>query len=88
MKPTFGKRCLLSKIAGAIPALALAAFSLAGCAGSEPVKTPAAGESQPLITLSENMPTADMTNLKTPPRVAAGLRRAFSQARIRHSPPG
>jgi len=73
MKPTFGKRCLLSKIAGAIPALALAAFSLAGCAGSEPVKTPAAGESQPLITLSENMPTADMTNLKTPPRVAAGL---------------
>jgi hypothetical protein len=73
MKPQFGKRSLLSKIAGVIPVLALVAFNLTGCAGSEPGSPPAGGEAQPLITLSENMPAADMTNLKTRPRVATGL---------------
>lgn len=56
-----------------IPALALISISLAGCAGSEPVPPPAGGQAQPLIILSENMPTADMTNLKAPPGVATGL---------------
>lgn len=73
MKPKLGKRCLLSGIAGVMPVVLLIVISLAGCAGSEPAKTPAEGPPQPLITLSENMPQADKSNLKTPPRVATGL---------------
>ena len=56
-----------------MPVLVLIAFSLAGCAGSDPVITPTEGEPQPLITLSENMPPADKANLKTPPWIASGL---------------
>ena len=73
MKKHQGKQRLLFGIAGFLPALMLVALSLVGCAGSEPVKTPPEGEPQPLITLSENMPTADATNLKLPPRLLTGL---------------
>ncbi len=73
MKPKPGRQCLLSGIAGVMTALALVALGLAGCAGSEPVITPTEAEPQPLIILSENMPTADTSKLKKPPRVATGL---------------
>lgn len=56
-----------------IPALVLIAFILAGCTGSEPMKTQSQGEAQPLITLSENMPTAGKINLQQPPKVVTGL---------------
>ena len=64
---------MLFGIAGVLPALILMVFSMAGCAGSEPMKTPEEGETQPQITLSENMPTADKSQLKKPPLLVTGL---------------
>ena len=68
-----GKKRLLFGFAGLLPALILVVLGLAGCAGSEPVKTQPQGEPQPLITLSANMPSADTTLLKQPPRLVTGL---------------
>jgi len=79
MKKNQGKRCLLCGIAGLLPALILIVFSLAGCAGSEPMKTPQEGEAQPLITLSDNMPTADKSQLQKPPILVTGLSPLNSQ---------
>lgn len=73
MRKNQSKRSLCFGGAGLFAALILIVVSLAGCAGSEPVKTPTAGEQQPLITLSENMPAADKTQLLQPPRVVTGL---------------
>ena len=73
MKKNQGKRRLLFGIDGLFPALILIVLSLAGCAGSEPMKTPTEAEPQPLIILSENMPTADKAKLQEPPRVVTGL---------------
>jgi hypothetical protein len=73
MKKTQGKRCLLFGIAGLLAALVLIVFSLAGCAGSEPMKKTQEGEPQPQITLSKNMPTADTAQLQKPPILVTGL---------------
>ena len=73
MKKNQGMRRLLFGIAGLLPALVLIVFSLAGCAGSEPMKTPREGKPQPQITLSENMPTADKSLLDKPPILVTGL---------------
>ena len=73
MKKNQGKRRLLFGISGLLPALILMVFSMAGCAGSEPTETPREGETQPQITLSENMPTADKSQLKKPPLLVTGL---------------
>jgi hypothetical protein len=73
MKKNHHKRLLLIGVAGLLPALVLIGFSLAGCAGSEPMPTPSEGEPQPLITLSENMPTADTSLLQKPPILVTGL---------------
>jgi hypothetical protein len=73
MKKKQGKLRLLFGIASLLVALILMVFSMAGCAGSEPMKTTQEGEPQPLITLSENMPTADKSLLNKPPILVTGL---------------
>jgi hypothetical protein len=73
MKNNLDKRRLLFGIAGLFLAPVLVGFSLAGCAGSEPMTTPQGAEPQPQITLSENMPTADKSQLKKPPILVTGL---------------
>ncbi|MEE4262729.1 MAG: PA14 domain-containing protein [Desulfobacteraceae bacterium] len=73
MKNKQGKRDLLFGLGALLPVLVLIVLSLGGCAGSEPMKSPAEGEPQPLITLSENMPTADTSLLQKPPILVTGL---------------
>jgi len=52
-----GKQRLLFGFAGLFPVLILVVLSLAGCAGSEPMKTQPQGEPQPQVTSSENQPS-------------------------------
>jgi hypothetical protein len=73
MKKNQVKRRLQMGAAGLLPVLILILLSLAGCAGSEPMIAPREGEPQPLITLSENMPTADTSLLEKPPILVTGL---------------
>ena len=73
MKKNQGKRRLQMGIAGLLPALILIGFSLAGCAGSEPMKTAREGKPQPQIILSENMPKADKSLLDKPAILVTGL---------------
>jgi len=73
MKKNQSKRGFQFGIAGLSAALILIVVSLAGCAGPEPIKSPATGEQQPLISLSENMPAADKTQLQQPPGVVTEL---------------
>ena len=73
MKKKIGKRRLQFGIAGLLSALIFILISLAGCAGSEPVKSPQEGEPPPRIILSDNMPSGDRSQLAIRPKVVAGL---------------
>jgi len=73
MKKNQSKRGLFCGGAGLLAALILIAPILAGCAGTEPAKTPEEGVPQAQVAIPDNMPPGDKTQLQAPPKVVTGL---------------
>lgn len=60
-------------LTGLLSALLLIVISLAGCAGSENKQTPSGGESGQEFSRPQNLPVADESQLRQPPRIITDL---------------